>query len=137
MTLYHKIKNTISDFWYDFRARCQRFKRGYSYGDVWDMDFWFMRTVKPMLIHLRDHGTGIPNELYVNGENERIHWENILTEMINCLDMMDEDIVRKKLRLNYGTSLSCEDYKLICDTMDKSKKRFFELFSYYFYHLYD
>ena len=137
MTLYHKIKNTISDFWYDFRASCQRFKRGYSYGDVWDMDFWFMRTVKPMLIHLRDHGVGVPNELYINGENDRIHWENILTEMINCLDMMDEDIVRKKLKLNYGTSLSCEDYKRIGDTMDKNKKRFFELFSYYFYHLWD
>ena len=137
MTLYYKIKNTLSDLWYDFRARCQRFKRGYSYGDVWDMDFWFMHTVKPMLIHLRDHGIGVPNELYTHGENERINWENTLTEMINCLDMMDEDIARKKLGFNNRRSLSSEDYRLISDTMYKNKDRFFELFSYYFFHLWD
>lgn len=56
MKIFRRIKNKLI---YDFdslRARCQRFKRGYSYGDIWDMDCWFMRTVKPMLIHLRDNG---------------------------------------------------------------------------------
>lgn len=59
MNLYYKIKNKL---FYDvdcLRARLQRFKRGYSYGDVWDMDCWFKRTVKPMLIHLRDNGIGM------------------------------------------------------------------------------
>lgn len=137
MTLYYTIKRTISHFWYDLRCRCQRFKRGYSYSDVWSMDYWFVHTIKPMLIHLRDHGIGVPYELYQDGANEREAWENILTEMINCLDMVGEDNVRKKLDLWYDKSLTHEDYKLIRDTMDKNKDRFFELFSKYFYSLWD
>ena len=54
MNLYRKIKWEVKDFWYDLRRRVQRFKRGYAYSDVWDIDYWFMGTVKPMLIHLRD-----------------------------------------------------------------------------------
>ena len=138
MNLYYKVKNTISDFWYDFRRRCQRFKRGYAYSDVWDIDFWFIRTMRPMLIHLRDYGIGIPNDLYLqNAENEREAWEAVLTEMINCLDMMGEDNVRKNLDLWYGKSLTSEDYRLIRDTMKENKNRFFELFSKYFYNLWD
>lgn len=137
MNLYYKIRNAIRYGWTNLRARCQRFKRGYSYGDVWDMDYWFIYTVKPMLIHLRDHGIGVPNELYVDGENERINWENILTEMVNCLDMMDEDNVRKHFGFDYDKHLSLEDYQRIGETMDKNKNRFFELFSKYFYSLWD
>lgn len=137
MTLYYKIRNALSHFWYDFRCRCQRFKRGYAYSDVWDIDFWFIKTMKPMLIHLRDYGIGIPTELYVDGENERIKWEEVLTEMINCLDMMGEDNVRRNLGLWYGKSLTREDYQLIADTMEENKNRFFELFSKYFYNLWD
>lgn len=136
MNLYYRIKNTISDFWYDFRARCQRFKRGWSYGDVWDMDVWFIRTVKPMLIHLRDHGIGIPNELYVDGENERVNWENTLTEMINCLELMDEDAARKRLNI-LDSDYSFESYKKINDLMEENKDRFFELFSKYYFSLCD
>lgn len=141
MTLYYKIRNTIRDFIYDMRTRCQRFKRGYSYGDVWDMDSWFMRTVKHMLIHLRDHGIGIPNKLYIQDvENERELWENTLTEMVNCLDMMDEDNVRESLGFTERDSykrMTHEDYKHINEIMEWNKDRFFELFSEYFFSLWD
>ena len=138
MNLYYRIKNTISDLWYDFRCRCQRFKRGWAYGDVWDMDVWFMRTVKPMLIHLRDHGITIPGELVVDGENQRANWENVLTEMINCLDMMDEDNVYESLGFyDDDQLLSIEDYKRVSTIMEENKNRFFELFSKYFFSLWD
>ena len=136
MNLYYRIKNTISDFWYDFRRRCQRFKRGWSYGDVWDIDAWFIRTVKPMLIHLRDHGIGIPSELYVDGENERVNWENILTEMVGCLELMDENVVREHLGI-LDSDYSFESYKKARDLMEENKDRFFELFSKYFFALWD
>ena len=136
MNMYYRIKNTISDFWYDFRARCQHFKRGWSYGDVWDMDVWFMHTVKPMLIHLRDHGTGIPNELYVDGENERVNWENTLTEMISCLELMDENAARRRLSIP-DSDYSFESYKKANDLMEENKDRFFELFSKYYFSLWD
>ena len=138
MRLYYRIKNKLI---YDFdslRARIQRFKRGYSYGDVWDMDFWFMRTVKPMLIHLRDHGIGIPNELYLqDADNERIAWENTLTEMISCLELMNEDNAEKYLGIENKERWSLEDYNKRWALMEENKNRFFELFSKYFYCLWD
>lgn len=138
MNLYYRIKNAISDLWYDFRCRCQRFKRGWAYGDVWDMDVWFLRTVNPMLIHLRDHGIAIPVELVVDGENQRANWENVLTEMINCLDMMDEDNVYESLGFyDDDQLLSIEDYKRVSAIMEENKNRFFELFSKYFFSLWD
>ena len=138
MNLYYRIKNAIVYGLDNLRARCQRFKRGYSWGDVWSLDFWFIHTVKPMLIHLRDHGIGVPNELYQEGaENERAAWEDVLTEMINCLDLMGEDNARRSLGLWYGKSLTREDYQRIADTMETNKNRFFELFSKYFYSFWD
>ena len=136
MNLYYRIKNAISDFWYDFRCRCQRFKRGYAYSDVWDMDVWFMRTVKPMLIHLKDHGIGIPNELYTDGENERVNWENTLTEMITYLELMDEDAAREHLDIS-DSDYSFESNQKVRDLMEENKDRFFELFRKYYFDLWD
>lgn len=138
MKLYYKLKNKLIYDVDSLKARIQRFKRGYSYGDVWDMDFWFMRTVKPMLIHLRDHGCGIPNELYLQDEdNERIAWENTLTEMINCLDLMCEDNAAKYLGIENKERWSLEDYNKRWTLMEENKNRFFELFSKYFYCFWD
>ena len=131
--MFYRIKNA----WYKFKRRCQCFKRGYSWSDVWNMNSWFMRTVKPMLIHLRDHGIGIPLDLYLDGaENERAAWEDVLTEMINCLNLMDEDEAEKYLGIAEN-DYSVESYQKIYDFKNKSKDRFFELFSKYFYSLWD
>lgn len=134
MNLYYRIKNTISDFWYDFRCRCQRFKCGWAYSDVWDMDVWFIRTVKPMLAHLRDHGIGIPGEFCIGEDGNRIYWENTLTEMTSCLELMDEDNAEKYLGIS-DDDYSVESYKKINDLMEENKDRFFELFSKYFFAL--
>lgn len=138
MSLFSRIKYKIDRLWDNLRVRCQRFKRGWAYGDVWDMDVWFMRTVKPMLIHLRDHGIAIPVELVVDGENQRANWENVLTEMINCLDMMDEDNVYESLGFyDDDQLLSIENYKRVSAIMEENKNRFFELFRKYFFDLWD
>ena len=137
MTLYYRIKNAINDFQYNLARRVQRFNRGYSYSDVWNMDCWFKRTVKSMLIHLRDYGIGIPCELYLEGtENERKAWEAVLTEMIDCLTLMDEDEAQKYLDI-VDDDYSVETYKKLNDFMDEKKDRFFELFSKYFFSLWD
>lgn len=137
MKLYYRIKNFFVYGWDNFSRRCQRFKRGYSWGDVWDMDCWFKRTVKPMLIHLRDTGIGVPWELYKeDADNEREAWEAILTEMINCLTLMDEDEAEKHLGIA-DDDYSFESYRKVRDLMDANKDRFFELFSKYFYNLWD
>lgn len=136
MSLFGRINYKIDRLWDNFRVRCQRFKRGWAYGDVWDLDVWFMHTVKPMLIHLRDHGIGIPNELYIDCENERVNWENTLTEMITCLELMDEDAAREHLDIS-DSDYSFESYQKANDFMEENKNRFFELFSKYFFDLWD
>ena len=131
MKLYYRIQNAL----YDFRRRCQRFKRGYSYSDVWNMCDWFMRTVKPMLIHLKNEGISYPYEF-----NDRSEWEAVMDEMIKCLDFMDEDYVLKFLGFcesDYYRRITSEDWKRIYNMMEENKNRFFELFSKYFYSLWD
>ena len=137
MNIYYKIKNALCYNVDCLRARLQRFLRGYSYGDIWDMDFWFKRTVKPMLIHLRDYGIGVPNDLYLQGaENEREAWEEVLTEMVECLELMDEDEAQKYLGIA-DDDYSYESYKRVSDLMDEKKNRFFELFGKHFFSLWD
>lgn len=132
MKLNYRIQNAL----YNFRARYQRFKCGWAYGDVWDMDIWFIRVVKPMLAHLRDHGIGIPGEFCIGEDSNRIYWENALTEMISCLELMDESAAREHLGIS-DSDYSFESYKKINDLMEENKDRFFELFSKYFFCLWD
>ena len=135
MHLYYRIIGNIKDSWWHFRQRCQRFKRGYAYADVWDMDQWFMRTVRLMLIHLRDHGNSFPMEF-----NTRDEWWSVLNEMINCLNFMDEDIARSFLgfgEIGDWKRMTEEDHKHVYKIMAENKIRFFELFSKYFYNLWD
>ena len=136
--MFNRIKIYFKMNTYNLRKRYQRFKRGWAYSDVWDIDAWFMDIIKPMLIHLRDHGVGIPLSLYEEGvENERAAWEAILTEMIECIDCMEEDAALKKLGLYDSTNWSKEDYEAVTNMMENNKNRFFELFSEYFYSLWD
>ena len=136
MSLFGRINYKIDRLWDNFRVRCQRFKRGWAYSDVWDIYVWFMYTVKPMLIHLRDYGIGIPNELVSDGENERVNWENTLTEMITCLELMDENAVREYLGIS-DSDYSFESNQKVRDLMEENKDSFFELFSKYYFDLWD
>ena len=137
MNLYYKIRNKIVFGWDNFRARWQRFKRGYSYGDVWDMDCWFISMAKPMLTHLKNYGMSMPSELYQeDAENEREAWEAVLDEMIECLELMDEDNAQKHLGIA-DDDYSYKSYQKVNDFMDEKKDRFFELFSKHFYSLWD
>ena len=118
------------DKWLMFRKRCQRFKRGFAWSDVWDMDAWFISTAKPMLEHLLKKHCGHP----YNIENEE--WEAILKEMIECLELMDADESRARLGIaedDYSPA-SC---KKAGELMEEKKNRFFELFSKWFYNLWD
>ena len=135
MNLYYKIKWKITDSWWNFRRSCQRFKRGYAYSDVWDMDFWFLNTIKPMLIHLKEHGESCPIEF-----NDRDEWCAILDEMINCLTLMDRDKANESLGfggIEGWKRMESEDHHKSYEIMIKNKNRFFELFNKHFYDLWD
>lgn len=135
MNLYYKIKWTIKDAYWNFRKRCQRFKRGYSCGDVWDMDMWFIETIKPMLVHLRTNGISYPMEF-----NSRDDWCAVLDEMIACLDFMDENQVYDFLGFHECKDylrMTSEDIKKAYEIRANNKNGFFRLFSEHFYDLWD
>lgn len=136
MRLYYRIKNFFVYGWDKFRRRCQRFKRGYAYSDVWNMNTWFMDTVKPMLIHLRDYGIGMPMELCGDFEHDRDAWEAVLTEMAVCLTLMDDDEARKHLGIA-DDDHSFKSFQKIYELTEQNKNKFFELFSKYFWDLWD
>ena len=129
MKLYYKFRM----FWYNVRTRCQRFKRGWAYRDVWDMNDWFRCTIRPMLIHLAGNHMGVPMEF----ENNPDGWEEVLNEMATCLQFMDEDSVLVSLGIHDYKHMTTEDYKNVYKIMEEHKNRFFELFSKYYFDLWD
>lgn len=112
--------------WWGFRNRCQRFLRGYAWSDVWDLDFWFIDTVEPMLRHLQKNGIGIPNG-YSDDE-----WKDRLGQMADHLHLMGEwNVVSEVFDGDYS------DVEKVHSIMNEHKEKFFEMFSKDFYNLWD
>lgn len=106
-------------------------KHGYSPVAQWETFEWFIAVMREILINYRDNRTGTP--IIIPGyhidssisENKNIEtYNNILNEMIKLLDKMDEG------NLTTYDSASLE-------AMNAAKDKFFELFSKYFYILWD
>ena len=78
----------------------QRYDRGYADVDVWNLNYWFIETVRPMLIQLRDTRFGSPSHLGTQTTNEKGYliskgcheaWDAILNRMIFLLGEMEEE----------------------------------------------
>ena len=109
-------------------------KHGYSPVAQWDTFEWFIAVMREILINYRDNRTGTPvvipdyhtDDLISENKNIEIY-NNILDEMIKLLDQMDEN------NSTYN-GVSLEERH---SAMDNAKNKFFELFSKYFYTLWD
>ena len=106
-------------------------KHGYSPVAQFETFEWFITVMREILINYRDNRTGtlivISNYDADSSisENKNIEaYNNIFNEMIELLDKMDE--------CNYLTYDSTS-----LEAMDSAKNKFFELFSKYFYTLWD
>ena len=126
---YHRGK-----YWYKnitkiplyFKLIHHLIKHGYDEYATWETFNWFIDTMKPILFHYRDHNSVPMIDDYTEEESEEM-WYGIVNRMIELLDLMDEGNVRYQLA----------DYTWIYSEMNKAKDEFFELFSKYFYHLWD
>lgn len=127
---YHRIRGSFHKHCFDLQGRCQRFRRGYARSDVWNLDHWFIATLKPMLDDLLEHHHGYPSEITDQ------EWEAILREMIHCLTLMDEDAAQAYLGIT-DEGWSPEKHLCISAAMEENKHRFFELFEKWFYALWD
>lgn len=106
-------------------------KHGYSPVAQWETFCWFIAVMREILINYRDNRTGTPVVIpdyhtdNLISENKNIEiYNNILNEMIELLDKMDE--------CNYLTYNNAS-----LEAMNAAKNKFFELFSKYFYALWD
>ena len=109
-------------------------KHGYSPVAQWETFGWFITVMREILINYRDNRMGTPvvipdyniDDLISENKNIEIY-NNILNEMIELLDKMDE------CNSTYN-GVSLEEMH---SAMDSAKNKFFELFSKYFYTLWD
>ena len=115
----------------NLRYRCQRFKKGYSDRDVWEMRDWFIQTAKPMLRELSAKAYNYPEEA---GEEQ---WREILLEMADLLEIMDiwDDTAARKQAGLEADDKSETTVQLIRAEKEKAKNRFFFLFNKWFYDL--
>ena len=109
-------------------------KHGYSPVAQWETFGWFITVMREILVNYRDNRTGTPvvipdyniDDLISENKNIEIY-NNILNEMIKLLDQMDENN-------SAYNDISLEEMH---SAMDSAKNKFFELFSKYFYTLWD
>ena len=94
--------------------------------ELWNFDTWFISTIGALLEHFLNHHVGYPAGLTSD------EWNDILKEMVDCIKFMDEDRAKEHL----GVSPHNYDSK-VYDFIDENKRRFFELFSEWFFNLWD
>ena len=109
-------------------------KHGYSPVAQWETFGWFIMVMREILVNYRDNRTGTPvvipdyniDDLISENKNIEIY-NNILNEMIELLDKMDEN----------NSAYNDVSLEEMHSAMDSAKNKFFELFSKYFYTLWD
>ena len=109
-------------------------KHGYSPVAQWETFGWFIAVMREILVNYRDNRTGTPvvipdyniDDLISENKNIEIY-NNILNEMIKLLDKMDE----------CNSAYNDVSLEKMHSAMDSAKNKFFELFSKYFYILWD
>ena len=113
----------------NLRYRCQRFSKGYSDRDAWEMRDWFIRTVKPMLRQMSTKACNYPEEV---GEEQ---WREILQEMADLLEIMDiwDDTAARRQAGLAAEDNSSEATQRISVEKENAKNRFFFLFNKWFY----
>lgn len=125
-----------------FRLIHHLVKHGYDEYASWETFSWFISIMKSILIKYREGHQSIPividnypwiikteEDKAKEHENEA-KWESIVNRMIELLDDMDEYSPKYD---NY----KFEDLKRKNAEMEAAKNEFFELFSKYFYDLWD
>lgn len=136
--IFKRCFNWPKKYWYRniksiplyFKLMHHLIKYGYDEYAGWETFNWFIDTMKPILQSYHNH-VGVP--IVIENFSEDTHdenaaeWYRIVDRMIELLDLMDEE----------NPKYEDADWKQQDDEMFKAKDEFFELFSKYFYNLWD
>ena len=109
-------------------------KHGYSPVAQWETFGWFITVMREILVNYRDNRTGTPvvipdyniDDLISENKNVNVY-NSLLDGMITLLDKMDEN----------NSAYNDVSLEEMYSAMDSAKNKFFELFSKYFYTLWD
>jgi hypothetical protein len=126
---FYRIRNAFRDVYYNLKYRCQRFVRGYADEDIWNLDIWFVETMKKLLSEFIKRNDGYPADL----TEEK--WEAILVTMNELLYKMDKDELCKRIYNRELYEIPLEAAREITKEAENNKEEFFRLFSKYFNHL--
>ena len=66
----HRIFYKIKEFPQDVKHVYQRARKGYSYRDVWSIDYWFMEIMPKMLEDLKKSKHGCPAQFIKSDDDE-------------------------------------------------------------------
>lgn len=128
-----------------FKLLAHLMTKGYDEYATWETFDWFIVTMRSILTEYRKYHHGYPVVIdnypfnnYQDEESKRLReenrekWDGIIDRMIELLDCMDENSER------YHTDdCSLEMYHKQAEEREAAKNEFFELFSKYFWNLWD
>lgn len=130
------IKYRISNIYHSIRYAVQRVYRGYDDRDVFSYyDRFLDRNIK-IFKYFKANNVGYP------GSITETEWNDILQEIIDCLENSDEDIAEEKLFgdlpiEDWASSWSIEKQMQLDEFRERNKNRAFELMSEWFFNLWD
>ena len=127
---YYRAKHWIRDTYWEIRYGFQRMFKGYDSVDTFEIFSKFIERYTKILTQYRKNHVGY---CYCMTEEE---WDDIIDEMLYHLKYMDEETVVEELEKNVPDNWSAS-YKTVNPILEKHKDAFFELFSKYFYDLWD
>lgn len=129
-TPYYRAKNWIRDTYWEIRYGFQRMFKGYDYVDTFEIFAKFIERYTKILTRYRKNHMG-----YVWGMTEE-EWDAVIDEMLYHLKYMDEETVTEELEKDVPDNWSAS-HKTVNYILEKHKDAFFELFSKYFWDLWD
>lgn len=130
VTAYYVVRRNVLRVYWNCRYGFQRMFKGYDSVDTFETYARFVERYSKILKELRDSHMGYPCDIT---EKE---WDNILDDMLYHLHYMEEDNVVADLEKSAPEGYYASQ-KSIDEIMAKHKDEFFELFSEYFYNLWD
>lgn len=129
---FYTIKFKLIDIKHEIKYICQRAFRGYDDVDWYDLSFEFIDKYRKILTKYKNSHTSVPTEFL---ENPHM-WSTTIELMLYYLDLMDVTYVEKLLCKDVPEHMY-PNMSVIREINAKYKDKFFELFSKYFYELWD
>lgn len=78
----------FSELFSNLREAYRRVKYGWAYQDCWNLDFWMLEVLPPMLRHMADEGCAYPGTAPFETPEQ---WHDWLHSMADVLESLQED----------------------------------------------